>query len=315
MIALSFSCKRLIAGAALLSCASVHAQLEVTSPAFAAGTVIPDPFTYNLPGQCNGSNWSPPLEITGIPAGTQRLAIEMRDQTFPWLHWKVWDIPVQAAQSSLTLPHDAASNYNSSSAQNEFGTPGYGGPCPPTNAEHTYVFKVYALTTAVGSGEPSSSDLAAVPANQQASLQGKRARNSSQPWTPPSLPGMPQNLQAAPGDGQVVLSWAVPITGHPSSYTYTVSVDGAAYPGCTGITVRTCTVTGLINGTAYDFAVTASNTAGEGPAATRNGVQPGQAAATPAGATPVPTLGQWSVLLLGLALASLSASWLRRRPH
>ncbi|RRD65101.1 YbhB/YbcL family Raf kinase inhibitor-like protein [Comamonadaceae bacterium OH2310_COT-174] len=314
MIALSFSCKRLIAGAALLSCASVHAQLEVTSPAFAAGTVIPDPFTYNLLGQCNGSNWSPPLEITGIPAGTQRLAIEMRDQTFPWLHWKVWDIPVQAAQSSLTLPHDAASNYNSSSAQNEFGTPGYGGPCPPTNAEHTYVFKVYALTTAVGSGEPSSSDLAAVPANQQASLQGKRARNSSQPWTPPSLPGMPQNLQAAPGDGQVVLSWAVPITGHPSSYTYTVSVDGAAYPGCTGITARTCTVTGLINGTAYDFAVTASNTAGEGPAATRNGVQPGQAS-VPAGATPVPTLGQWSVLLLGLALASLSASWLRRRPH
>lgn len=153
-----------------------------------------------------------------------------------------------------------------------------------------------------------------MPANQQASLQGKRARNSSRPWTPPSLPGMPQNLQAAPGDGQVVLSWAAPVTGNPSSYTYTVSVDGVTYPGCTGIATQTCAVTGLTNGTAYDFAVTARNTVGEGPAATRNGIKPGQAS-VPAGATPVPTLGQWSVLLLGLALASLSAFRLRRRSH
>ncbi|RRD37318.1 hypothetical protein EII18_13070, partial [Comamonadaceae bacterium OH3737_COT-264] len=98
------------------------------------------------------------------------------------LHWKVWGIPVSG--TSVSLPLNAAETYAASSAINQYpGEPGYGGPCPPSDALHTYEFTVYALTTDVGSGEPSEGELAAVPVNNQASLQGRRARNSSQPWT------------------------------------------------------------------------------------------------------------------------------------
>ena len=63
----------------LLAGSAANAQMTVTSPAFANNGVIPDPFTYNMPGQCSGQNWSPPLEISNIPAGTQTLAIRLVD--------------------------------------------------------------------------------------------------------------------------------------------------------------------------------------------------------------------------------------------
>ncbi|RRD40135.1 hypothetical protein EII18_11655, partial [Comamonadaceae bacterium OH3737_COT-264] len=72
MTSLPFHYKRWLACAALLACAGAQAQMAVTSPAFAANGVIPDPFTFNdqaWGANCRGSNWSPPLEITGIPAG------------------------------------------------------------------------------------------------------------------------------------------------------------------------------------------------------------------------------------------------------
>ncbi|RRD37141.1 hypothetical protein EII18_13110, partial [Comamonadaceae bacterium OH3737_COT-264] len=80
---------------------------------------MPDPFTFNdqaWGANCRGSNWSPPLEITGIPAGTKQLAIEMRDRTVPTLHWKVWGIPVSG--TSVSLPLNAAETYAASSAIN-----------------------------------------------------------------------------------------------------------------------------------------------------------------------------------------------------
>lgn len=156
---------------------AAHAQLTVTSAAFAAGAVIPNAHAWSgFAGQCSGGNQSPPLDIGNIPAGTQRLAIEMRDTTNPWLHWKVWDIPVGG--TSVSLAAGASAAYNATSATNDMGAVGYAGPCPPTNTAHNYVFTVYALTSAVGSGEPSAADLAAVPATHQGALTGVRARNS-----------------------------------------------------------------------------------------------------------------------------------------
>ncbi|RRD37491.1 hypothetical protein EII18_13040, partial [Comamonadaceae bacterium OH3737_COT-264] len=111
------------------------------------------------------------------------------------LHWKVWGIPVSG--TSVSLPLNAAETYAASSAINEYPRePGYGGPCPPAGAmpewglpanhPHRYEFTVYAMTTAIGSGEPSTGSLAAVPANRRAVLVGVRAANDSRPWTPPA---------------------------------------------------------------------------------------------------------------------------------
>lgn len=171
----------------LIGFSSADAQLTVTSPAFAYNDVIPDPFTYSLPGQCNGQNWSPPLQIDNIPAGTQTLAIRLVDPDGgDWLHWKAWDIPVPTGATGVSLPYNAAASVPAAAqASNDFGFSGYGGPCPPT-PNHRYVFTVYAIASAVGAGQPSDAALDALPYTRKGSLIGIRSPGDSRPWSPPA---------------------------------------------------------------------------------------------------------------------------------
>ncbi len=104
-----------------------------------------------------------------------------------------------------------------------------------------------------------------------------RARNASGPGrastataTPRAPPAAP-NLSAAPGDGQVTLSWTNP--GDNTIRKYRVSTDGGttfADIAGSSYTTTTHTVTGLSNGTAYPLALRAVNAIGEGPATTAN---------------------------------------------
>ena len=80
-----------------------------------------------------------------------------------------------------------------------------------------------------------------------------------------ATPGMPRNLTATAGDGQVTLSWNAPSSGGAvAKYQY----REAASSDWTDTTATTATVTGLTNGTRYVFHVRAVNDAGNGPEAT-----------------------------------------------
>jgi len=78
--------------------------------------------------------------------------------------------------------------------------------------------------------------------------------------TPAPIPDAPSNVSASPGDGLAVVSWNTPpsygqvITG----YTVTATPGDAS---CT-TTTTSCVVQGLTNGTAYSFAVIATDSAG-----------------------------------------------------
>ncbi|MGI9187198.1 MAG: fibronectin type III domain-containing protein [Gaiellales bacterium] len=79
---------------------------------------------------------------------------------------------------------------------------------------------------------------------------------------PAVAPGAPTAAAADPGDTVVSLSWTAPAdTGGAriSRYTATASPGGAT---CTTTGATTCLFTGLRNGTAYTFTVTATNVAG-----------------------------------------------------
>ncbi len=91
--------------------------------------------------------------------------------------------------------------------------------------------------------------------------------------TPAPVPDAPGTPVAVAGNARATVTWTAPATnGSPvMGYTVTSSPDGQT---CTSSTLS-CTVTGLTNGTAYTFTVTATNAIGTGPAsAPSNSVTP-----------------------------------------
>jgi hypothetical protein len=116
--------------------------LELRSTAFEEGEMIPSEHT------CDGEDVSPPLAWTGVPEGTESLAVVMDDIDSVkgiWSHWLVYRIPsemnalVQRIPPSKTLPVGGVQG------QNDFDAMGYGGPCPSDGKEHRYVVRLYAL--------------------------------------------------------------------------------------------------------------------------------------------------------------------------
>jgi len=114
-------------------------NLKLTSSTFSDGGEIPRKFGYK-----NG-NASPPLTISGIPKGTESLALIMDDPDAMgavgkvWVHWVMWNI----RSNTAAIGNDSA---NGTEGMTDFGEVGYGGPAPP-DKRHTYVFKLYALDT------------------------------------------------------------------------------------------------------------------------------------------------------------------------
>jgi len=116
-------------------------MFTLTSEAFLEGGVVPSVFT------CEGENISPALAWSGEPSGTRSFALIMDDPDAPagtWNHWLVWDIP----ESVHSLPQHYRRSRPAHSGTNDFGTTGYGGPCPPKgHGPHRYFFRLYALDT------------------------------------------------------------------------------------------------------------------------------------------------------------------------
>jgi hypothetical protein len=118
-------------------------ELNVTSPAFEDGGMIPAKYT------ADGQNVSPPLEWSGKPAETKSFALIADDPDAPmgtWVHWVLYNIPADVSSLSERIPPDQKLDNGALHGINDFGRFGYGGPAPPSGT-HRYFFKVYALDT------------------------------------------------------------------------------------------------------------------------------------------------------------------------
>ena len=117
-------------------------QLTVTSTDLAAHRPIPQQFW-----GCTDTGVSPELSWSGAPAGTQSYAVLMFDPDAPtgsgFWHWVAWDIP----PDTTSLPAGAVLPAGSVSGENDAGTLGYTGPCPPEgDLVHHYQITVVALS-------------------------------------------------------------------------------------------------------------------------------------------------------------------------
>ena len=93
-------------------------------------------------------------------------------------------------------------------------------------------------------------------------------------------PDPPTSVIATAGDGQVTVTWAAPaITGGSPITRYNVRSSSGGHTCVWSTGPLACAVTGLTNGTAYSFTVTATNVAGtSGPSAASASVTPKSAA-------------------------------------
>jgi len=114
------------------------------------GGTVPIRNVFNESG-CDGENFSPEFHWSGLPEGAKSLALTIFDPDAPtrggWWHWVVFNIPVTAGGLPGGAGDKRANRMPSGSVQcrNDYGGPGYGGPCPSPGTTHRYVAKVYAL--------------------------------------------------------------------------------------------------------------------------------------------------------------------------
>jgi Raf kinase inhibitor-like YbhB/YbcL family protein len=124
-------------GGATSSISRAPARIDVSSPAFANGGAIPREYT------CDGRDVSPPLRWSGVPASARQLYVVMLDRGVPGGTFHHWAIRFPATVRALAAGEVPAGAVVSS---NDFGSPGYGGPCPPHGASaHHYVIGLSAL--------------------------------------------------------------------------------------------------------------------------------------------------------------------------
>jgi Raf kinase inhibitor-like YbhB/YbcL family protein len=117
--------------------------LTLASPVIPPGAEIPAQYT------CDGADISPPLTWSGLPDGTGSLVLVVEDPDAPsgvFRHWAVFDIPAGARglDAGYSANRPATGLHE---ARNDFGNPGYGGPCPPKgHGTHHYHFRLLAIS-------------------------------------------------------------------------------------------------------------------------------------------------------------------------
>ena len=148
-----------LASALLIAASTVSAadapatKFTLTSADIAAGGRIADAQVFNGFG-CQGGNLSPALSWSHAPPGTQSFALLVHDPDAPtgsgWWHWLIYNIPANVTSLAAgagdakkgLLPQGAVQG------RTDFGSAGYGGPCPPPGKPHHYYFRLYALKVA-----------------------------------------------------------------------------------------------------------------------------------------------------------------------
>jgi Raf kinase inhibitor-like YbhB/YbcL family protein len=125
-------------------------EFRLISSEWHDGGSLPKENMFNGSG-CGGANVSPEFHWSDAPSGTKSFAITIFDLDAPtgggWWHWVIFNIPGTISELPAGAGNKESTRLPPPSVQcrNDYGEPGYGGPCPPPGSLHRYLVKVYAL--------------------------------------------------------------------------------------------------------------------------------------------------------------------------
>ncbi len=270
-----------------------NAPLNVSFKATAQGGTAPYTYSWNF-GDGSATSTAQNPSHTYTAAGTYNATVTVTDSASPAnTTTAVATIKVSAVGNPLSATASAVPTSGQIPVNVAFTGTGTGGTPPYSyswnfgdgsataatqNPSHTYTVagNFTATLTVTDSASPPATATSTVPISATP-LQA-------------SPPGAPTGLSASSGNGQATLSWTAPssnggqqITNYrvyrgTSSGSETLLTTG----GCANLAVvLTCTDTGLTNGQAYFYKVTAVNPAGEGPQSNESSATPSSPSCTP----------------------------------
>lgn len=126
-------------------------NMTISSNAFQYGQRIPRAYT------CDGKDISPQISWN-IVRNARSYVLIMEDPDAPggtFVHWIIYNIPPYVHILPEGVPKSSTLEpwpFGDGALQGitDFGTIGYGGPCPPPGKPHRYFFKIYALDIKLG---------------------------------------------------------------------------------------------------------------------------------------------------------------------
>ena len=267
-----------------------QASVAFTAPTFDGGSAITGYTVTSSPGGLTGTGTTSPIIVTGLTGGTAYTFTVTATNN-------VGTGPASAASNSVTpIALPGAPTIGTATADNGRATVTF---TAPTSNGGSAINR-YNVTSAPTGGSctatpPSTSCVVWGLTNGTAYTFTVTATNgagtgpaseASNTVTPSAVPGAPTIGTATAVGTQATVTFTAPAfigAGPISRYTVTSSPEGKT---CVALPPSTsCVVTGLTSGTTYTFTVTASNSAGTGPASAASN------AVTPSALPGAPTIG------------------------
>ncbi|PBQ26779.1 hypothetical protein AYI97_14330 [Shewanella algae] len=236
------------------------ATVSFSAPASTGGAAISGYTVTSSPGGITASGAGSPLTVSGLSNGTDYSFTVSANNT-------AGTGPASSPSNTVTPKANQTISFNNPGAQ-DFGTTptlaatASSGLTPVFSSSTTGVCTI----TTTGTLNFISAGSCSINADQAGDSSYNAAPTVTQSFTVNAVvPGAPTSVNALASDASATVSFSAPAsTGGAaiSSYTVTSSPGGLTASGA----ASPLTVSGLSNGTDYSFTVSASNTAGTGPA-------------------------------------------------